>query len=282
MDLLFRDRLEAIRVVVDATAWRGRSGTSDLLVLRELLVIAGVRCSLVISLNLRSIAERCGLSLNAVWKAIRRLKARGLVKVAHGSRLPGQSTTYRLCSLQKCAFANKELQPPTFPYRAKYCSQTHTFDLDVGVAHDLWRGRRGLGKGQQRIYSLLGQPGRWTVAGLVRETGYHSSTVRHALQVLAFYDLAQRNGHVWRRGSAEPDAVAKLLGLDSAGDRQRRQHQRERETFRKWLAARDRIHVDRETGEVLNRRIPDLVAEAWRRLGDRTRAPIPIIAEVRT
>ena len=241
------------------------------MVLREHLAVAELRGTLVYGLNLRTIAQRVGLSLSTVSQAHKRLKEQGWLKVATANLryLEGRSTQWRLC-LPKCTVSEqRNTEGPLTPSHCLIlCSEMHHSDLDVGVASDLWRGRRGLGKGRQRIYSLLSR-GNGTIDGLVRETGFHRTTVYRALQMLARYNLAKRDGKVWWLGPADVDEVARLLGLAGQAARQRRCHQQEREAFRKWLTARDnRLLVDHETGEVLEP-LGDLVAYALRRIGSR-------------
>ena len=71
----FREGLNRICLAVDLTDWRGRAGTTDLDVIREFLSIAVLRGTLVIGLNLRSIAERCGISVSTAWLSTERLKS---------------------------------------------------------------------------------------------------------------------------------------------------------------------------------------------------------------
>lgn len=264
MDVLFRKRLDEIRAAVDVATWRGLAGTTDLLVLRELLLLAELRGTAVVGINLRSIAERCGLSLNAVWKATRRLRTRGFLKVATASRRPDR---WRLCCPPNAAFANKELREDRLPYKAKYCSRTPQADLDITVAGDLWRGR-GFGKVRQRIYATLGRGHGWAPTMLAEVVGCHRRTVERALRAFERHGLAARDNRVWRCGPSDPNDVAEALGLSGAGAQQRARHQREREIFRARLRqARERsVRVDHETGEVLEEH-EDLVAYALRRLG---------------
>ena len=252
-DHLFRDRFLAIRAAVDRAEWRGRAGCSDLLVMRELLAVTMIRGSLVVGMNLRSLAERTGLSLKGVWGATRRLKTKGFLKVAAASRPFARSTTWRLCPPPTTAYGNRELREDTFPYRTKCCFQTPQSALDVDVARDLWRGGRGFGKVRQRVHAALGRGGGGrTISELAAEARCHRRTVERALAVFVLCGLAERDGRLWRRGPADVDDVARAYGVARTGAEQRRRHRREREAFRGWLAERERrMPVDRETGEVL-------------------------------
>jgi predicted ArsR family transcriptional regulator len=65
-----------------------------------------------------------------------------------------------------------------------FCPETHHSELEVGVASDLWRGRRGLGKTRYRLWATLPCRDRWTVAELAEAVGLSRQAVLRSLEVL--------------------------------------------------------------------------------------------------
>jgi DNA-binding transcriptional ArsR family regulator len=88
--------------------------------------------------------------------------------------------------------------------------------------------------------------------------GTKPETIRRHLRALREHGLAvPDDADQWLRGPVSLDDVATKLGIAGAGDRQRQQHQRERDNFRAarqdYAAALDTPpeRVDYETGEVV-------------------------------
>lgn len=264
----FRQRLDSIRAAVDAATWPARA-TSNLVLLRELIALAELRQSLVFGMNLRSLAERVNMSTTTVWRSLRRLQARGFLKIGRADRLPLQSTTWRLCCPPKCVKVKQGTSPLHTSLDEKPCFTLTHSRLDIAVAADAWSGPGG--KSRFRVWAAL-QRGPQTALELAETCGLNVRTAQRGLRFLEDLGLAVPDGKTWRTGEKNLEQAAMLLGTAGAGVRRRGRHRLERRAFRenlRWAQER-KIRVDHGTGEVLTapvpraRQLPAVVAYAVR------------------
>lgn len=103
--------------------------------------------------------------------------------------------------------------------------QTSSFRLP-----DAFR-QRGLGRSAHEVLSVL-ESGPLAVKIIAEKTGRHLQTVRISLARMQRHGLVERNGRIWRTfapiSELDLDALAKDVGTQGAGARQREKHLVER------------------------------------------------------
>jgi DNA-binding HxlR family transcriptional regulator len=186
-----------------------------------------------LSVGVRELAERSGVAVGTVRKAVRVWRAVGLLVQVEGSRwVDGVqlAATYRLelSAIETTSDSAVQVSP----------------GASATVAHDAWR-HGALGHGGWDAWALLHPHEPADPDELAQVLGVSRRTVLRRLGRLELHRLVRRTPHGWTR-CTEQDAVH-LLTLaavheqsDGAGDRQRARHAAERtqqrEQHERWVA----------------------------------------------
>ncbi len=105
---------------------------------------------------------------------------------------------------------------------------------------DVWRRGGGLGGNAWRTYAALSPEIPQSSKKLAQRLGLSHQVVRRHLARLGSHGLAVRDGEWrWRKGEVPPEDVAAKLGVAGKGERQRLEHQRDRERYREALVYRE-------------------------------------------
>lgn len=187
-----------------------------------------------LSVGVRELAERAGVSVGTVRKAVRVWREAGLLVQVEPSRwAEGEqlAATYRLelCAIEASSESSEVLVSP---------------GAAGTVGHDAWR-HGALGHGGWDAWALLRPDEATDPDELAQLLGVSRRTVLRRLQRLELHRLVRRTPHGWTRCS-EQDAVH-LLELaavheqsDGAGERQRARHAAERaqrrDAHERWVA----------------------------------------------
>lgn len=195
----------------------------------------------------RRVAEGAGIGEKTAWKYLRHLIAEGRLermKTATGN----YGATYKLAptppvalaeSAQKTAYGNTSSQPP--------CEEV--FPCAAFLSDDVWR-TRGLGKtGRETLRAVTAHPDL-TAPEVAKLAGCSDDTARRLLRRMArlvdpltgeVIRLVAQDGKRWRAlAVADWQAVARAVGTDGAGERQKQRHERERQSRqRAFLRARE-------------------------------------------
>jgi hypothetical protein len=187
-----------------------------------------------LSVGVRELAERSGLAVGTVRKAVRVWREAGLLVQVEPSRwAEGEqlAATYRLelCAIEASSESSEVLVSP---------------GAAGTVGHDAWR-HGALGHGGWDAWALLRPDEATDPDELAQLLQVSRRTVLRRLQRLELHRLVRRTPHGWTRCS-EQDAV-QLLELaavheqsDGAGERQRARHAAERaqrrEAHERWVA----------------------------------------------
>ena len=136
----------------------------------------------------------------------------------------------------------------------------------VDTEHDTFRWY-GLGKTGGEVLAALEAMEQGTVKEIIAATGRHRNTVQRKLKTMAELGMVERvSAYVWRFVGGDLDAAAEELGTSGVGERERQQHEQDRQDHRQSLeegAKRvpaataatgyrpGRVVVDTVTGEIL-------------------------------
>ena len=252
-DHMLTPRLRIIGAAIDwlahDTPFRGRARYTDALVLRAILQAERESNVRPVAQAIRTLAERVGVSVRAVFEAVGRLQEAGAVSV---QRLSGQALAFDvpdrfLASLEPFGLLAK---PNTiFTLLGGYGGEVSQGDSSVSVIHlhDAFR-RSALGSSGPALVRKLNERARsgepFAVLDLMLE-GFSFRYVQKALSLFErtglvqvsevrklkhgrpqkFYSLA----HIIRH--SDLDAVAKIAGTAGALEKQRQKHKEEREAF---------------------------------------------------
>jgi DNA-binding MarR family transcriptional regulator len=228
-----RGEILAIYDAVDTMVWAGQTGDSDRAVFEAECLLRLELGRLTASASERQIAERAGMTRPTVAAARRRLQARGLLQRVPTDRRRTHAATWRLCP-PRATLGHAYLNAPNRGRQGMV--KTCTFDV--------WRHPRtgGLGKGCWRIWRLLDLQECCSAEDLARDLDVHPSTARRRLTRLAEVGLARRlDDGGWVGTQRSLDEVARELGVDAVGARQRARHDEERDAWERavthWRAA---------------------------------------------
>lgn len=207
--------------------WTGRNATTKRGVLLAILRIAYRAGRVRVSASERQLAEFAGVGRKAVHRALVALVADGWL-----GKIP-----------QRFDFAD-----PTQPARAtiwhvkrpKRIQPSNVLGRDVSAeivtvltqdeAPDVWRNMTGLGHSAERVYAALSVPAP-SARRFALALGMNQRTVLRAIHRLEQHGLANRTEAGWQRTDASPDAVGTTLRSHGTLERQRREHEHDREKF---------------------------------------------------
>lgn len=194
-----------------------------------LIGIGGASHRTTVQASDRQWAEAAGISRKAIAAVRPDLQAQGWVKVIERGKtpkethLPTTATTYRLCR----------------PIRQKDANNTSGEEPEVllvsscrSLNSDAWRNRTGLGKSAHRVYQgLKAKPQR--ICDLARRLDMVRRTVERGLEKLESAGLALKTPAGWVWLDTDVEAVAKTLTSAGTLERQRKQHQADRENYQR-------------------------------------------------
>lgn len=231
-----RNRVALLRRTVLST-FAGRTGATDHKVYECLLKVADDIADLTVNMSRRQLAETAGIADLTAARALKRLVAQGLLEVIESR--PGQplAATYHLVIPASAADGAQSGPPPSHPLFLPGIGML----LDPG--HDVWRNGSGLGSGAYRIYGHLQQQ-PFAVNSRQAPASPLPRSQRQHLRTLEAAGLVQcdQDG-IWRPvevSAVDVDALAASLESHGRGERQRRQHHLERQTFKKRSAQQHR------------------------------------------
>ena len=286
--------------------WPGRTGATDRAVYLAYLSIVQKCGRQPYAASCRDLAELSGVSWDTASKATHRLRDGGLIELvqnatatfAHRYTLLATPT----CTPNSHQPAPLPDTPPPKPCGgvseegaswgdsvpdAPIPTHSHTnlhlplslpqytpvgeWQVKVQVApvdteHDTFRWY-GLGKTGGEVLAALEAMEQGTVKEIIAATGRHRNTIQRKLKTMAELGMVERvSAYVWRFVGGDLDAAAEELGTSGVGERERQQHEQDRQDHRQSLeegAKRvpaataatgyrpGRVVVDTVTGEIL-------------------------------
>ena len=240
---------------IQASDWRGRLGTTDRHVLLTLVYIArDCFCDgrdQPVKASQRQLAERASMGRQTIVNSLRRLQARGWLRIArHGTTVrdspqataPGrrrnrhqtpQATAWRLLiPAESVLRQNKANTSSNGRSEATLLDSLcrNLADVDDG---DIWRNGSGLGHSCQRVYELLccSRESFKSASALARAIEIPPRTAQRALLKLEEHGMVTKSAGKWILAAAAPEEVAPTLRSHGARERARAEHQRHRERF---------------------------------------------------
>ncbi len=225
------ERLVAMREAATGARWSGRGGATDRAVLDILISMAMRAGRLHIHASVRDVAVGVGCNPVTASRSLKRLEAtRWIARVSNAT--PTLAAQFKL----------KMPRGGTLPQHSGF-REPENYASDELIETFCWA---GLGWSKHRVYAALGSE-PISASDLAAALGVTPRTVARHLRRLASHGLAIRVLDGWTRGATDLLEVAVWLGTAGRRERQREQHIRERAGRR---AARARLHVDPETGEI--------------------------------
>jgi putative DNA primase/helicase len=219
---------------IDLSPWKGRSGATDLQVLKAHLGIVLDSRQLIHHADVRTIGEKAGLlSLNTVSQSHTRLNDRQWLKlISVHKKGTSKANTYKLTipSYLKDLLTGPSNASTTPPSVLECSSDERSLEL--------WISNKGLGKTKQKIWEQLDETDGQTGNDLARRNCVKPATMRKHLNTLASYELADYDSGLWYQGNKEPSEVATQLGISGILERQKILHQEQREARNYLLSMR--------------------------------------------
>lgn len=211
----------------ESRAWQGRTGAVDRLIYLAHAEIAYRAGRLTYAAACRDLAEWAGIGFKTATRATWRLCDSGLL-VPDKKAVGDSANVYQLGSLDIVTHS------PSSSYVRKCVTMS---------AHDVFR-FRGLGKSAGEVWQAL-QERPATVDELVEITGRHEKTIRRVLGLMAKLTdpltgeylpmVASDDGEIYRPLPVDLDRIAHAIGTAGAGDRQRKEHARDRRLHSRGL-----------------------------------------------
>ena len=245
-----------VRTAMRSRSWIRSSDITDLQGLQALLEIAARSCKEIFGAAVREIAEIARISESAAWQSLQRLSRDGWIqKVTRGDA--HHPDTWRLLIPAGYSVG----QDATAARKEGHGSSIGAFARGgrtpvPSFEHDLFRRGKGLGFSKGRLYVVLKTPMR--AEEIAQVLGYEDArNVRlHLSKMLKLGLVHRRDDGRYERGDADLDVLATRLGVAEASDKDRTRHLRERQAWRKRIAAFEHwtqtgTVVDPETGEFL-------------------------------
>jgi hypothetical protein len=258
------DAVEAIvrmQAIAHTYPWPSRRGAYDCALLEAHFAVAARAGGLMYHADVRTLAVGAGMSIGTVSKGNRRLRDAGWLRLVKGSRWwAGEATVWRLQIPRRAVpDGNTPITHPQ-PAAASAMDQSITggniptnaggdagecfreerqaamvaeatgHSADQGA--DVWR-HGALGKASFSVWQHLHPHNSQTANDLAKVIHRTPASIRKQLLRLESWKLAIRdNAGAWLRGGGDPDHAAWILGTLGEGERQRRRHEGDRETFR--------------------------------------------------
>lgn len=236
--------------LVDEYPWSGIASHNARIVACALFQLMQDTGKTEIAASCRNIAEVVGLSYAATAAALRRLCG---VRKDRRADVPVLFT--RIVDQRRVQDAERlSVQAHAYLYKFNSAISAHTYShgstkepshtgrvvcvdfarLFSTVSHDAFRKRgQGLTRSAALVYAVLPCD---SIGAIAEQTGLSRRTVYNALYQLHSAHLAVQDEHqAWVRTDETLDAVAKRRGTAGYGEKQRKLHQLQRESFNAWL-----------------------------------------------
>ena len=204
----------------ESKAWQGRTGAVDRLIFIAHAETAYRAGRLTYAAACRDLAERAGIGFKTATRATWRLCDSGLI-IPDKKAVGDSANVYQLGGLDKLTHFL------TFGELGKCVTMS---------AHDVFR-FSGLGKSAGEVYAAL-QERPATVEELAEITGRHERTVKRVLERMAKLAdpltgeilpmVASDDGETFRPLPVDLDRVAHAIGTAGMGERQRKEHAKDR------------------------------------------------------
>ncbi|MCC6848272.1 MAG: hypothetical protein IT294_07195 [Deltaproteobacteria bacterium] len=206
-----------------------------------MLTLAEKKGGPVFPASYREIAETAGLGLRSTYKAVRELIRRELVKVRRKGR-GTKGSTWRLVLRKEDQLTTLSprdtdgLDDSVVPRGTIYNDRTIWGNISRFHNHDLFR-YRAFGKTAGMITAHLSIDCPLTPRELAQRCHCTTATAKRVLKRLAENGIAVQalTKKEWLRGSASLDEVAVTTGAAGRGEKQKRQHQVERDQYARLL-----------------------------------------------
>jgi hypothetical protein len=240
-----------------ASDWKRIGGANALKVLMAVCGIAQRCFRNVVAASERDVADLADLSAAAAGRALKRLARDGWlerVERCNGKKaarwrlqIPPSKTRIEPSQSKPAEEVGDRMKQidPCFIRGGRAASSRPA----ASFRHDLFRSTRGgLGPVKGRVYEVLKTP--MTSAQISKALGLRcrrNATIHTRALILEGLVRRLADGR-YERTAANLDGIAARRGVLGAGERQREQHAKERQLWRRWCDALDHY---RETGEVL-------------------------------
>jgi DNA-binding transcriptional ArsR family regulator len=202
-----RRSCEELTATIRQQPWPGAGGVSELAVLEALLTIGHKHGSTVVHASKRTIALASGLHHQTVTRALRRLAAKGWLRLDEPAT-PTTSAAWQVAVPDGIDVATERQVP------------TAGTDDDMDLSVDAGR-RDAVGKSALRVWRTLDVTSGCTTNDLAARLGTSSSAVRRHLRNLTHHGMVMAVDDGWCRGTVPPDVVAHRCGTAGARNRQR-------------------------------------------------------------
>jgi bifunctional DNA primase/polymerase-like protein len=211
----------------ESTAWQGRTGAVDQLIYLAHANIAYKAGRLIYAASCRDLAELAGISHMTATRATWRLCKSGLL-VPDKKAVADSANNFQLGNLDI----------PLHSLSTSFVRKCNTTSN-----HDVFR-HRGLGKSAGQVWQAL-QEHPATIAELAKITGRHVKTVKRVIHRMAKLThpltgeympmVASDDGETYYSLSVVLSQVAHAVGTAGAGERQRKEHTKDRRTHAREL-----------------------------------------------
>jgi hypothetical protein len=122
---------------------------------------------------------------------------------------------------------------PTTP-AVKVCYIPAKNSFSGSINHDLFRHRKGLAKTGFEIYKALFEYEILDIKQIEEITGLNLHTIYRKLRIMTGYNIAIKQDKKYRLNpSMSLDQAAGILGVAGKGEKQKRQHKADRDSFKK-------------------------------------------------
>jgi len=212
----------------EAKAWPGRTGAIDQLIYLAHANISYKAGRLIYAADCRTLAEQAGISHTAATNSTWRLCKSGLL-IPNKKAVADNANNYQLGNIDK----------------PLHSLSTSIVRKCKGLSnHDVFR-YGGLGKSAGQIYAAL-QDSPTSIDELAEITGRHTKTIERALgRMSKLADpltgeylpmvASDDDGVIYHLLPVDLDRIAHVVGIAGKGERQRKEHAKERRLHRKSL-----------------------------------------------
>ncbi len=211
----------------ESRAWRGRTGANDQLIYLAHARIAYQAGRFTYAASSRDLAEQAGISHTAATNSTWRLCKSGLL-VPDKKAVAEKANTYQLSNTDK----------PLHSLRTSIVRKWQGLSN-----HDVFR-YGGLGKSAGQIYAAL-QESPANIDELAEITGRHTKTIKRALDRMAKLAdpltgeclpmIVSDDDEIYHPLPIDLDRIAHAIGMAGAGERQKKEHAKERRLHRRSL-----------------------------------------------
>jgi hypothetical protein len=211
----------------ESKAWKGRTGANDQLIYLAHAGIAYKAGRLFYAADCRTLAEIAGISHTAATNSTWRLCKSGLL-IPDKKAIADNANIYQLVTMDK-------------PLHSQSSSIVRKWQ---GLSnHDTFR-YGGLGKSAGQVYAAL-QESPANIDELAEITGRHTKTIERALDRMSKLTdpltgehlpmVSSNDREIYHPLPVDLDHIAHALGMAGTGERQRKEHARERRLHRRSL-----------------------------------------------